>query len=184
MAQSSSENTPQSSPGTPPAPSKNRTGAYVGIGVAVAVIVIVAALALGGVFTPKASNNGGGGNSPPAPQTVTVVGAGTVYNLNQGQYEGIGPVALTTASSWTITGTFTATNSGATAYVMTSSQYSSWGGSGTPSAYYWTSGPGVLTGSINTNLPAGTYYFVWENAAGIFGPSTSVDITSAVVATS
>jgi hypothetical protein len=149
----------------------------VAVAVVVAVVLVVLVLAASGAFSPKApsSNNG-----PPPPAIVTVVTSGTVWNLNGNYYEAVGPIDLTSNSSWIISGSFTASN-GITAYVMTSSEYSAWGGSGSPSAYYWTSGPSVTSGSVNTILPSGTYYFVWDNT-NIF-TSTSVQITSNVIAT-
>lgn len=115
------------------------------------------------------------------PNTVTVASAGTVWNLDAGYYEDVGPIDLTSSSSWVTSGTFTA-SAGIDAYIMTSSEYSAWGGSGTPTAYEWTSGSGVTSGSIDTILDSGTYYFVWENTNLI--TSSSVDITTSVVATS
>lgn len=137
-------------------------------------MIILAVLAAAGSFSPKSS---GGGNT--SLQPVTVVTAGTVWNLNADYYEYIGPLDLGN-STWTISGTFTASN-GIDAYIMTSAEYSTWGGSGEPSAYEWTSGSGVTSGTINTYLSQGTYYFVWENT-NIITP-TSVDVTSNVVAT-
>jgi hypothetical protein len=184
---------PQSSPtgfqagATPtspqPSPKKSRTVTYVVIGIIVVVVLVVAVLALAGTFSPKSSSpsggtGGGGGGQPPAQDTI--VTSGTVWNLNAGYYEDVGPADLTSNSSWTVTGSFTASHS-ITAYVMTSGEYSAWGGSGKPSSYFWTSGPSVNSGSVNTNLPANDYYFVWDNTNYI--TSTSVQITSNVVAT-
>lgn len=154
----------------PPPPKKSRTTLYVVIAVVVIVVVILAALAVAGVFSPASSS---------ASKQVTVVTTGTVWPINAGYYEYVGPVDLTAYSSWTVSGTFTATN-GIAAYVMTSDEFSAWGGSGSPSAYYWTSGTGVTSGSVDTVLPSGTYYFVWENTNII--TATSVEITSDVVA--
>jgi type II secretory pathway pseudopilin PulG len=134
--------------------------------VVVIVLVIVAAALIG---------SGNKSNS-----TQTIIASGTVYNLNAGYYESVGPVDLTSSSSWTIAGTFTASN-GITVYVLTSSQYAAWGQSGSPSSYYWTSGADVVSGAFNTNLPSGTYYFIWINPNLTL--TTSVDITSAVTAT-
>jgi hypothetical protein len=160
-------------------PPKSRTALYVAGAVVVSVVLVALVLAASGAFSPKApsSNNG---PPPPPPAIVTVVTSGTVWNLNAGYYEDVGPIDLTSNSSWTISGSFTASN-GITAYVMTSSEYSAWGGSGSPSAYYWTSGSSVTSGSVNTNLPSGTYYFVWDNTNSF--TSTSVQITSDVIAT-
>ena len=155
---------------------KNRKLLYATIGVVV-VVAIVGVIALAAL---SSSNNTGQNNPPPPPVSITVVTSGTVWNLNPGHYEYIGSVALTSNSSWTISGTFTATN-GITAYVMTSSEYSAWGGSGSPSSYYWTSGTNIASGSISTVLPAGTYYFVFDNTHSY--SSTSVQITSNIVAT-
>jgi hypothetical protein len=155
------------SPGSPP-PKKSRAKLYVVVAaLVVAVIIVVAVIAaLGGV-------------GKPSPAVFQVVSSGTVWNLGAGTYESAGPVSLTSNPSWTVSGTFTATN-GITAYIMTSSEYSAWGGSGSPNAYSWTSGH-VTSGTANTYLTAGTYYFVWENT-NIF-TSTSVEITSSIIAT-
>ncbi len=168
---------PQSWAPPPAPPKKSRTALYATIAVVVIAVAVVGALAAIGGFSPKSS---GTPYTPPPPARVTVVTSGTVWNLNAGTYEYVGSVDLTSNSSWTLSGTFTASN-GITAYAMTSSQYSAWGGSGTPTAYYWTSGTGVTSGSVNTNLPAGTFYFVWYNTNLIY--SSSVDITSNIVAT-
>jgi hypothetical protein len=167
----------------PPPPKKSRTALYAVVAVVVVIVVVLIALAASGAFSPKApASNNSPPPPPPPPVIVTVVTSGTVWNLNARYYEGVGPIDLTSNSSWTISGSFTATNNGITAYVMNSSQYSAWGGSGSPSAYYWTSGPSVTSGSVNTILPSGTYYFVWDNTN--FITSTSVQITSNVIATS
>jgi hypothetical protein len=150
----------------------------VAIVVVVVVVVALVALAASGVFSPKPVSTPP--SSPPPPATVTVVSSGTVWNLNAGTYESVGPTDLTSNSSWTMSGDFTASN-GITAYAMTSAQYSAWGGSGTPPSYYWTSGKGVTSGSVNVVLPDGTYYFVWDNTNII--TSTSVEITTTVLAT-
>jgi len=188
MAQPSSQVPPQATPypqapipAPPPVPPKSRAVLYAVIAVIVVALVAVGALTAFGVFTPKSPGNSTGPPyTPPPPATVTVVTSGTVWNLNAGSYEPVGPIDLTSNSSWTMSGTFSATY-GITAYVMTSGEYSAWGGFGTPSAYYWTSGPSVTSGSVNTNLPSNTYYFVWDNT-NIF-ISTSVQITGNVVAT-
>jgi hypothetical protein len=157
----------------------SHTGAIAAVIIVVVIIVIILVVILmSGSLSSNSS--GGGGNSNPPPPTDTVVISGTVWNLNAGYYEYVGPVMLTSESSWSVSGAFTTTN-GIACYIMTSSEYSSWGGSGTPSAYYWTSGTGVTTGNVDTNLPAGTYYFVWDNTNIL--TSTSVDITQSVVAT-
>jgi len=168
----------------PPPPKKSRTALYAVVAVVVVIVVVLITLAASGVFSPKApASNSSPPPPPPPPVIVTVVTSGTVWNLNAGNYEYVGPIDLTSNSSWTISGSFTATNNGITAYIMTSSQYSAWGGSlSPPSAYYWTSGPSVTSGSFNTILPSGTYYFVWVNTNII--TSTSVQITSNVIATS
>lgn len=156
---------------------RSRVGLIVAV-VAVAVVVVaVIALVASGLFSPKPTNT----YTPPPPAKVTVVLSGTVWNLNAGTYEYVGPVDLTSNSTWTMSGAFTA-STGIAAYAMSSGEYSTWGGSSTPpSAYYWTSGTGVTSGSVNTNLPGGTYYFVWDNTN--FITATSVDITSTVLAT-
>jgi hypothetical protein len=139
--------------------------------------------AYSGAVTIVLATTNGTSATCPLPATVSVVSSGTVWNLNAGYYEDVGPVdlsGLTHVLSWALSGTFTASN-GIDAYVMTSAQYSAWGGSGSPSSYFWTSGSGVTTGSINTNVPDGTYYFVWDNT-NVF-TSSSVSITSNVVAT-
>lgn len=164
-------------------PKKRPSTIYILIGVVVAIVIIVGVLAASGVFSPKTSSQKSSPPpyTPPPPATITVATTGTVWNLNAGQYEQVGPVDLTSNLSWTISGSFTATN-GVTAYVMNSSQYSNWGGSSSsPSSYYWTSGPDVSSGSVSVVLPTGIYYFVWITP-NVF-TSTSVDITSNVVAT-
>jgi hypothetical protein len=150
------------------------------IAVVVVLLVVLLALALSGTFSPKSTNNPTSPTPPTPPAVVTVATSGTVWNLDAGYYEYVGPVDLTTNSSWTTSGTFTA-SAGITAYVMDSTQYASWGGSGNPSAYYWTSGPGVTSGSVNTVLPADTFYFVWDNTNTV--TESSVTITSNVIAT-
>jgi len=141
--------------------------------VVVVALILVAVVALG-LFAAHVVQSS-------LPETVTVVSAGTVWNLSAGYYEYEGPVDLTARSSWTVSGTFTA-SAGIAAYVMTSSEYSAWGGSGEPSTYQWTSGTGVTAGSVSTVIPQGTYYFVWLNTNPT--ASSSVDITSSVLATS
>lgn len=160
-------------PPPPPPPPKSRTWLYVVIIVVVVVVVVLVALAALGLFLVSAISH--------SVVTVTVVPSGTVWNLDAGYYEEVGPVDLTSHSSWATSGTFTATN-GIAAYIMDSSQYSAWGGSGNPTTYFWTSGTGVDTGSISTILSADTYYFVWLNTNLI--TSSSVTITSNVQATS
>ena len=135
----------------------------------------------GSLVIVLATSNGTSATCP-LPAAVSVVSSGTVWNLNAGSYENVGPVnlsGLTHALSWALSGGFTASN-GISAYVMTSAEYAAWGGSGQPSSYFWTSGS-VSSGSINTNVPDGTYYFVWDNTN--FLTSSSVSITSNVVAT-
>jgi hypothetical protein len=160
-------------PPPPPRPKSHTVLIIVVVVVVVAVLVIIAIIALG-LFAAHVV-------STLTPSTVTVVTAGTVWNLDAGYYEEVGPVDLTSSSTWTVIGTFTASE-GIDAFVMTSSQYSAWGGSGTPSAYEWTSGSGVTSGAVDTLLDSGTYYFVWDNTNLI--TSTSVDITTDVNATS
>lgn len=169
---------PQVQPLTAPSKKKSRTLLYAVVG-----IVVLVVLVLGGIIGLGLLSNSGTSNNkqpPPPPATVTIASQGTVWNLNAGYYEYIGPVDLTSNSSWTISGTFTASN-GIDVYVMTSSEYSSWGGSGSPTGYYWTSGSGVTSGSVNTNLPNGIFYFVFDNTNPI--TSTSVDVTTTIVAT-
>lgn len=163
-------------PPPPPSPRpESRILLYVLIVIVVVVVVgaTVALAALGLFFAtaPQASQS----------TTVTVTPSGTVWNINAGYYKVVGPIDLASQSSWLITGAFTATN-GVAAYVMDSSQYSAWGGSGAPSSYSWTSGTGVTTGSISTILPADTYYFVWVNSNSV--TSTAVTITTSVLAIS
>jgi hypothetical protein len=157
----------------PPKPKSHTVLIVVIVVVVVAVLVIIATIALG-LFVKNVA-------STLTPNTVTVTPAGTVWNINPDYYEEVGPVDLTSKSTWVVSGAFTATI-GIAAYVLTSSEYSAWGGSGTPTTYEWTSGPGVTSGDVDTIVDSGTYYFVWENTNSTTG--TSVDITIAVTATS
>jgi hypothetical protein len=141
--------------------------------VVVVVILLVAIIALG-LFAAHVA-------STLQPNNVTVVSAGTVWNLPAGYYEDVGPIDLTSSSSWVISGTFTA-SAGIDAYIMTSAEYSAWGGSGNPSSYEWTSGAGVTSGGFDSILDNGVYYFVWDNTNLV--TTSSVDITSNVLATS
>lgn len=142
--------------------------------VVVVVVVLVIGLIALGLFAEHVASN-------LQPITVTVVSAGTVWNLDAGYYEDIGPADLTSRSTWIVSGSFNASE-GIDAFIMTSSEYSSWGGSGEPTTYQWTSGSGVTTGLFDTILDSGTYYFVWLNT-NLITP-TSVDISTNVVATS
>ena len=167
------------SPAPSPPPMSKSTAIGVAVFVVVVVVVLVAALIVGlWVLSASSSapSSGGGGNNLPPP--VTVATSGTVWPLSAGQYEYLGPVSLSTgASSWSTSGSFTASN-GITAYILTSSQFQSYSG-GTPSSYYWTSGQ-ASSGSVNANgLPPGTYYFVWDNTNLIY--SSSVQITANIV---
>lgn len=180
---------PQLQPLTAPSKKKSRMSLYAVVGIIVVVVLVLGGMIIGlGLLNNSGSNNSSpttppptnNPTPPPPPATVAIASQGTVWNLNAGYYESIGPVDLTSNSTWTISGTFTASN-GIDAYVMTSSEYSSWGGSGSPTGYYWTSGSGVTSGSVNTNLPNGIYYFVFENTNLI--TSTSVDVTTTIIAT-
>lgn len=136
-------------------------------------MVIIGALAAIGAFSGSKSSK----SSTPS---VTIVPSGTVWNLDAGYYEYAGPFDLTNESSWTVSGSFTASE-GIDAYIMTSDEYAAWGGSGSPTAYTWTSGTGVTSGNFNAVIPGNTYYFVWDNT-NIVTEST-VEITVPVVAT-
>jgi hypothetical protein len=160
-------------PPPPPKPQSHTVLIVVIVVVVVAALLIIATIALGLFAAHVASSL--------TPTTITVVPAGTVWNVDAGYYEPIGPVDLTSRSEWAVSGAFTATE-GIAAYVMTESEYTAWGGSGTPTAYEWTSGPGVTSGDIDTIVDGGTYFFVWENTNSV--TSTSVDITIAVTASS
>jgi len=119
-------------------------------------------------------------HSSPAPESKTIVGAGTVWYLRANEFDSAGPFDLTGHATWTFSGTFNST-SGVVAYALSSSQFSTWGGSSSPPAgFYWTSGE-VSSGAMNFYLPGGTYYFVWTDPNGI--PSTSVDVLTNIVAT-
>ena len=160
-------------PPPPPQPKDHTLLIVVIVVVVVAVIIVVAAIALG-LFAAHVV-------SSLEPSTQTIVASGTIWNLKAGQYEDVGPVSLGSSSgSWEVYGTFSASN-GSTAYVMTSGQFSDWGGAGSPASYEWTSGVVITYGTIDTLLNSGTYYFVWLNTNST--ASTTVDITSNVDAT-
>jgi hypothetical protein len=80
--------------------------------VVVVVVLFIIAIIAFGLFAAHVA-------STLQPSTVTVVTAGTVWNLDAGYYEEIGPVDLTSSSTWAVTGTFTA-SVGIAAYIMTS----------------------------------------------------------------
>jgi hypothetical protein len=158
----------------PPKPESHTTLILV-IVIVVVVAIIIVGLVLLGFFVSQVVTRF-------APSTVTVVPAGTAWNLNPGAHEDQGPIALTSGLSWSIAGTYTATAGGITVYILTSSQYSTWGGLGEPSIYEWTSGTGITAGALNAVVPPGTYYFLWDNTNTT--TPTYVDITSNVTATS
>jgi hypothetical protein len=149
--------------------------------VVVVVVAVVLVLALIGLaaYHPSAPS----GTPPtvvPPTRTLTIASSGTVYQLAAGHFEYLGP--WTVPSAATVTGAFTATGgSGSNSFILTPDEQQAFGSSGstTPSSYVWTSGA-VATGSINTNLPAGTYYFDFVNQDSF--STTSVQVTSAVVA--
>ena len=112
--------------------------------------------------------------STPAP--LTIVQNGVVFNINPRTAQ---PVGFNLSQSATITGSFT-TSAPVTFYIMTPSEYASLLPSGTASSYVYTSGS-VSSGSINTNVGAGTYYLVFVNYNSL--TTDTVQITAAFVAT-
>lgn len=164
-------------------PRKSRLPIYAIVAI-VAIVVVIAAVFLFSAYRPgnttaSGSNNGntnpppGPVNTPPAP--ITVVASGTVWPLSAGQYE---YAEFSTAASGTLTGSFTAT-AGVTGYVMNPAEYAAYSSSGSASSYLYTTGH-VSSGTLNTNLAAGTYYLVFANTNLI--TSTSVDWTTGCVA--
>jgi len=146
--------------------------------VVVTAVVVLVGLAAAGTFSPKEWS--GSTSAPTPPEVVTVASTGTVWNLDASTYEYTGPVDLTDNSSWTVTGSFTA-NNGITFYILTSSEYSAWGGPGSPCSYAYASGSDVTSASIDTIIAGNSYYFVWENANLV--TAASVEITSALICT-
>lgn len=152
---------------------KPHTSLYVAVAIVLVIVAALAALAAAGVFTPK---------SAPAttPTVVQITPAGTVWNIGVYGNVTVGPVNLTSHSSWTLSGNFT-TSFSIDVFVMTAFQYLTWH-NGTPSPQsFWTSGD-VISGSVNANLDSGTYYVCWLN--GNPNISVKVNITSDIVATS
>jgi hypothetical protein len=147
--------------------------------VVVVVIVVVALLVIGlvavGLFAEQVVHSF-------VPKTVVIVSGGTSWNLNPGSYQEQGPIDLSASSSWTVSGSFTATLGGITVYAMSSGDYAAWGGVGTPPLYDWTSGANTQVGDIDAQLSAGSYYFVWDNTNST-SPSF-VQVTSTVEAIS
>jgi hypothetical protein len=146
----------------------------------VVVVVLVVALIALAAYRPT-SPSGGSPPGSPGTRTLTVASSGTVYQLSPSHYEYLGPWTVPGAA--TITGGFTATGgSGANSYILTPDEQQTFGSCqcSTPSSYLWTSGD-VATGSINTNLPGGTYYFDFVNPSSF--STTSVQVTSSILAT-
>jgi hypothetical protein len=147
-------------PMQPPAPKKSKTK-WIIIGVVVVVVIIIVVGILASLSTP-------------AP--LTIVQNGVVFNINPRTAQ---PVGFNLSQSATITGSFT-TSAPVTFYIMTPSEYASLLPSGTASSYVYTSGS-VSSGSINTNVGAGTYYLVFVNYNSL--TTDTVQITAAFVAT-
>jgi hypothetical protein len=100
-----------------------------------------------------------------SPMTVQVISSGTVVPIKAGHYTSYmftlpPPFYATQTISYTITGSFTATN-GITAYIMGPSDFSVFS-SGSPSYYFYTTAK-VSSGGISTILSAGKYYLVFDN---------------------
>jgi len=115
------------------------------------------------------------------PPIVIVAAAGTIWNVSAGDYKDVGPIDLSSDTSWRLDGSFTSSN-GIAAYILTSSDIALWNRSPAPPAEYsWSSGGSVTSGTLdNVILPSDTYYIVWDNT----NPSvpTSIEITSMVYA--
>ncbi len=135
------------------------------VGVGVAAIILVA---FGGSLLLVGAIRGS------APETI--LPAGTSWELPRGAYDYI-PFTLTKAVS--ISGSFTSTN-GTTAYLLDPDQFAEYNSSGSAPTYYWTSGPSVVSGTVSTNLGAGSWYLVFENPS--FSATTSLTVTSSIVA--
>jgi hypothetical protein len=153
---------------------------------AVFLLVLGIVVAAAGVYRPPSPSSH---NQNPASGTVPIASNGTNWdiepsNLSSNSYQDVGPIDLTSNSSWTTSGTFTASYA-VRAIFMTASQYSSWERDayeeGLPSgSYVWATG-NVLSGSVNATLAAGTYYLVWDNINLFL--TTLVHITTPVIAT-
>ena len=158
---------PSTSPLRPTLKASHRTR---NIAVAV-VLIIVLGLAIGVSLGPKSNS----------PVSYTFVSAGTVYTIGPGQYDyvagGLPPPQVGQTITYTLTGSFTATN-GITVYFM---NYTSFTSSALGSSFVYSSG-NVTSGAIGVNhLPvANAYYLVFDNT----NPTTNstVTITQAVVA--
>lgn len=150
------------------------------IGVIVIVLVLVIGIGIG--TSNKSSPSQVSTQVSNSPITVQVVSSGTVLPINAGhstyyQFTLPGPPFANQTIWYTVTGSFTATNS-ITAYIMGPSDFSAFS-SGSPYSYYYTTGK-VSSGGINTNLNGGTYYLVFENTNLITESSTT--ITQSIIA--
>ena len=134
---------------------KSRRKLYAVVGVVVIVIIIIAVLA--SLATPK---------------TATFITSGTVETLSAGQYYSTGFV---TNVSGTLTGTITTTN-GITFYLLNPAEYANYTSSGIISSYIYTTGH-IGSGSINTNIPSGTWYAVYDNTNLITSTTITIGLS-------
>jgi hypothetical protein len=169
-------------PAPPPEPTQKTSHGTRNI--AIVVIIIVLIIGIGIEASNKSSTSqstANGGALSNSPYTVQVVSSGTVVPINAGHYTSYkftlpAPTLPTQTITYTITGSFTATN-GITAYIMGPSDFLVFS-SGSPSYYFYTTAK-VSSGGINTILLAGTYYLVFDNT----NPTTeSVTITQSITA--
>ena len=154
----------------------------IGKGVVALIIIIVLFLIIVSVVT-NSTNSGSpsGVSNQPAHTPLIIVQSGNVYPLNAGSYE---EIQFSISNPSTITGSFTTTNTatrGIDFYIMTPDEFSSFSSSSQVNQYLYTTGL-VTSGFIDTNLPAGTYYLIFNNNNLV--ETSSVDITQNIIATS
>ncbi len=114
-----------------------------------------------------------------AATSALIILSGQSWVLQPNYYTFMGAFNLTSQASWQITGAFVATP-GINAYILTWSQYQTWGAVGVPSSYSWTAGTNVTGATYNVVLPAGLYVFIWQNLGS---SNSTVTVTTNVLAT-
>jgi hypothetical protein len=122
-----------------------------GTKIAIVVVVIIIVILLLGAL----------GNSTTKVYTASVFPNGTVYSMPPNGYQVVGfTLNYTTA----LVINFKAQGGAVTGYILNPQQYSNFTTKTSPTAqtYKFTTGQ-VTQGSINTNLPAGTFYLIFAS---------------------
>ena len=148
---------------------RSRLGLYVSVVAIVVAAGIVAGLAVQGAFTPSSSSS---------PTVVTMVADGTLVTVPAAGQWIAGPFDLTGHPNWGVNASFMS-NPGVGFYVLNSSDYSLWNGSGGLPTQYSIGFSDSVSLTYYTIIPTGTYHVVFLNPSSQLSATVTVETLNA-----